>query len=345
MERWLITGGAGFIGANLVRHVLGTTDVEVVVLDKLTYAGHRESLAGLEADPRFSFLEGDIASRKTVEAIFQRHRPTAVLNLAAESHVDRSIDNARPFIDTNIVGTYELLEAARKRHGELGAEFRFLHVSTDEVYGSLGPDGRFTEETPYRPNSPYSASKAAADHLVRAYGKTYGLPVLITNCSNNYGPYQLPEKLVPLMILNALEGRKLPIYGDGGNVRDWLYVEDHCEGLVRVLRAGTPGEKYNFGGDAERTNLEVVDALLSVLQRLRPRAGGYADLKTFVEDRPGHDRRYAVDAGKVARALGWEPSRDFALGLEETVRWYLGNESWCRAVQADQSLRHRAGKP
>jgi dTDP-glucose 4,6-dehydratase len=345
-ERLLVTGGAGFIGSNFVRLALARTRARVVVFDKLTYAGSLESLADLRDDPRFAFVRGDICDRRAVEAAFREQRPTAVLNFAAETHVDRSIDGPRAFLETNTVGTFELLETARRFLAEQPeAErraFRFLHVSTDEVYGSLGPEGAFSETTAYAPNSPYSASKAGADHLVRAYHETYGLPTLLTNCSNNYGPYQFPEKLIPLMILNALEGKSLPIYGDGGNVRDWLYVEDHCEGVLRVLREGRPGERYNIGGGSERTNLEIVDQICAHLDELRPprenpalRARGlasYAALKTFVADRPGHDRRYAIDASKIARELGWRPRHDLASGLRATVRWYLEHRGWCEAV-------------
>ena len=353
MATMLVTGGAGFIGANFVRHAIEHTRDPVVVLDKLTYAGNLESLEDVWRDPRFTFVEGDIADRSTVEAVFREHRPRAVLNFAAESHVDRSIDDPGAFVRTNIHGTFELLEASRGLHGELDADeasrFRFLHVSTDEVYGSLGDDGLFSEETPYAPNSPYAASKAAADHLARAYHQTYDLPVLLTNCSNNYGPYQFPEKLIPLMILNALEGKPLPIYGDGLNVRDWLYVEDHCAALLLVLQRGCPGEKYNVGGRNEHTNLEIVDTICATLQEmlpvesnpaLEPRGiSDYRELKTFVEDRRGHDRRYAIDAEKIRRELGWEPAHGFGSGIVKTVRWYLDNREWCEAVQSNARYR------
>ncbi len=345
-ERLLVTGGAGFIGSNFVRHALAHTPARVVVFDKLTYAGSLESLTDLRDDPRFVFVRGDIADRRAVEAAFREHRPTSVLNFAAETHVDRSIDGPRAFVETNTVGAFELLETARRWLAELAAPvregFRFLHVSTDEVYGSLGREGAFSETTPYAPNSPYSASKAAADHLVRAYHETYRLPTLLTNCSNNYGPYQFPEKLIPLMILNALDGKALPIYGDGGNVRDWLYVEDHCAGLLQVLREGRPGERYNLGGGSERTNLEIVDQICAHLEELLPpRAnpalsgrgiGSYKSLETFVEDRPGHDRRYAIDASKIRRELGWQPRHDLESGLRDTVRWYLDHRDWCETV-------------
>jgi len=353
----LVTGAAGFIGSNFVRHALARSGLRIVVLDKLTYAGSLENLKGVLDGQRSVFVQGDIADGDLVAALLREQRPRAVLNFAAESHVDRSIDGPRPFLETNVVGTFELLEAARHHAASLPpAEreaFRFLHVSTDEVYGSLGPEGRFSETTPYAPNSPYSASKASADHLVRAYHGTYGLPVLITNCSNNYGPYQFPEKLIPLMILNALEGRDLPVYGDGGNVRDWLYVEDHCEGILLVLERGRVGEKYNLGGDAERTNLQVVDGICACLDEavparnnpaLRARdVGRYRDLRSFVPDRPGHDRRYAIDASKIRRELGWQPRHDFESGLRDTVRWYLDNRAWCEAVQRDRYDRERLG--
>jgi dTDP-glucose 4,6-dehydratase len=302
-----------------------------------------------------SFIRADIADRDAMAAAFKAHRPVAVVNLAAETHVDRSIDGPSPFIDTNIVGTFVLLESAlaltrEMREAERQA-FRFLHVSTDEVYGSLGPDGLFSEETPYAPNSPYAASKASADHLVRAYFHTYGLPTIITNCSNNYGPYQFPEKLIPLMILNALDGRPLPIYGDGGNVRDWLHVEDHCAGILAALLQGLPGEKYNIGGGSERTNLQVVEGICSALEAIAPARenpavkdrGSYMALRSFVSDRPGHDRRYAIDATKISRELGWRPAHDFESGLRATVEWYVNNREWCRAVQSGRYDRERLG--
>ncbi len=351
-ERIIITGGAGFIGSNFVRVVLAKTNAEIIVFDKLTYAGSLESLRDVEDDPRFRFIRGDIASREEVRALYRDVRPTHVVNFAAESHVDRSIDGPGEFITTNIVGTFELLEGARAFLAEAGEKpregFRFLHVSTDEVYGSLGSTGYFHETTPYAPNSPYSASKASADHLVRAYFHTYGLPVLLTNCSNNYGPFQFPEKLIPVMILNAIEGKALPIYGDGMNVRDWIYVTDHCEGVLEVLRRGQPGEKYNLGGDSERTNMQVIDGICHLLQKELP-AGenpalgdSYQELKHFVTDRPGHDRRYAIDSSKIKQELGWAPRYDFETGLAETVRWYLRNRSWCEAVQG-QKERERLG--
>jgi dTDP-glucose 4,6-dehydratase len=357
MDTLIVTGGAGFIGSNFVRLVLTLTDACVVVMDKLTYAGNRQSLADVAQHPRFIFVQADIADRAAVDAVYRDYQPIWVVNFAAESHVDRSIDGPRVFIETNINGTFELLDAARLYVATLDASartrFRFLHVSTDEVYGSLGPSGLFSEGTPYAPNSPYAASKAAADHLVRSSYETYGLPTLITNCSNNYGPYQFPEKLIPLMILNALEGKSLPIYGDGGNIRDWLFVEDHCAGILLVLQQGQVGEKYNIGGVNERTNLEVIDHLCAVLETLRPaaqnpalRARGftsYSALKTFVPDRPGHDRRYAIDTSKIRRELGWAPRHDFQAGLRQTVRWYLEHRDWCEAVQAGRYQRERLG--
>jgi len=357
MDTILVTGGAGFIGCNFVRLALAETEARLLILDKLTYAGSLESLAGVLGDSRLRFLHGDIAERSTVQRVFLEHRPSAVVNFAAESHVDRSIDDASDFVRTNVVGAFELLEGARLFLAAAPAaereRFRFLHVSTDEVYGSLGPTGAFSESTPYAPNSPYAASKAGADHLVRAFHETYGLPALLTNCSNNYGPFQYPEKLIPLMILNALEGKPLPIYGDGGNVRDWLYVDDHCRGILTALRHGRPGEKYNLGGRSERTNLQIVDTLCDILEDERPAAdnpalsargiAAYRDLKTFVRDRPGHDRRYAIDDSKIRTELGWEPRHDFASGLRATVRWYLDNHGWCQAVQTDKHTRERLG--
>ena len=357
MPTLLITGGAGFIGSNLVQHALVHTADRLVVVDKLTYAGSLLNLEQPLKDPRVSFVRADIADRAVMTRVFAEERPDAVLNLAAETHVDRSIDSPRAFVETNVVGTFVLLETARQFVATLSPtereRFRFLHVSTDEVYGTLGSSGQFSEETPYAPNSPYAASKASADHLVRAYFHTYGLPVLITNCSNNYGPYQFPEKLIPLMMLNGLEGRPLPIYGDGGHVRDWLHVDDHCAGILLVLRKGRAGEKYNVGGGNERTNLQIVDRICEVLEALRParsnpafkfaRMAGYRALKTFVPDRPGHDRRYAIDASKIRRELGWAPRCAFEDGLEATARWYLDHRDWCDAVQAGRYDRERLG--
>jgi dTDP-glucose 4,6-dehydratase len=325
----LVTGGAGFIGSNFVLAAVGQAGEPVVNLDKLTYAGNLGNLDALRGDARHSFVQGDIADRALVRGLLERHRPRAIVHLAAESHVDRSIEGPAQFIQTNVVGTFCLLEEARAYWAALPAPeraaFRFLHVSTDEVYGSLGPeDPAFNEETPYAPNSPYSASKASSDHLVRAYHHTYGLPTLITNCSNNYGPHQFPEKLIPLMIHHALAGKPLPVYGDGLNVRDWLYVLDHCAALREVLARGRPGEAYNVGGGAEMKNIDLVRTLCALLDDARPRTGGsYASLITFVQDRPGHDRRYAIDAGKIRRELGWQPQESFESGLRKTVRWTL----------------------
>lgn len=337
----LVTGGAGFIGANFVIDWLRETGEPVVNLDRLTYAGNAESLADLAGDGRHIFVRGDINDRALVEQLLHRHRPRAILNFAAESHVDRSIHGPEDFIRTNINGTFSLLEAARAYWSALGGEerqgFRFLHVSTDEVYGSLGPDDPpFAETHPYRPNSPYSASKAASDHLVRAYHHTYGLPTLTTNCSNNYGPRQFPEKLIPLVILNGIAGKPLPVYGDGLNVRDWLYVADHCAALRAVLAGGRPGEVYNIGGGAERTNIDVVRSVCALLDELHPGSpvAPHERLITFVKDRPGHDRRYAIDARKIERELGWRPRETFESGLRRTVRWYLDNSQWVAHVQS-----------
>ncbi|SFR14171.1 dTDP-glucose 4,6-dehydratase [Desulfoscipio geothermicus] len=338
MNTILVTGGAGFIGSNFVRHTLERGKIKIINLDKLTYAGNLESMADVMDSPDHIFVQGSIGDRNLVKQLLCEYCPNAVVNLAAESHVDRSIDGPADFIHTNIVGTFELLEAARAYWSQLnGAEkesFRFLHVSTDEVYGSLGPEGYFTEESPYAPNSPYSASKASSDHLVRAYHHTYGLPVLTTNCSNNYGPYQFPEKLIPLMILNALDNKPLPVYGDGQNVRDWLYVEDHCRALLTVLDKGQPGEVYNIGGNNEKTNLDVVHTLCDLLDEVLPRKDGnsYRKLIKFVKDRPGHDRRYAIDASKIKRELSWMPVETFETGLHKTVQWYLNNQEWWRRV-------------
>ena len=341
----LVTGGAGFIGSNFILDWLRASDEPVLNLDKLTYAGNLENLAALKGDARHNFVQGDIGDRALVEKLLKQHRPRAIVNFAAESHVDRSIHGPEDFIQTNVVGTFHLLEEARAYWAALPdaekAAFRFLHVSTDEVYGSLGPsDPAFTEATPYAPNSPYSASKAASDHLVRAYHHTYGLPVLTTNCSNNYGPYQFPEKLIPLMILNATRGKPLPIYGDGTNVRDWLYVGDHCTAIREVLARGRLGETYNIGGWNEKPNLEIVNTICALLDELRPDpAGPHARLITYVKDRPGHDRRYAIDARKIERELGWRPAETFDTGIRKTVRWYLDNMAWVEHV-ASGEYRH-----
>ena len=337
----LVTGGAGFIGSNFVLDWLTAGNEPIVNLDKLTYAGNRANLAGLQDDPRHVFVQGDIGDTALLSRLLAEHRPRAVVNFAAESHVDRSIHGAEDFIQTNIVGTFHLLEAVRAHWSGLPendkAAFRFLHVSTDEVYGSLTKDeAAFTETHPYQPNSPYSASKAASDHLVRAWHHTHGLPVLTTNCSNNYGPFHFPEKLIPLMIVNALAGKPLPVYGDGQQVRDWLYVKDHCSAIRRVLEAGRLGEVYNVGGWNEKPNLEIVQTVCALLDELRPRADGqpYATQIAYVKDRPGHDRRYAIDARKIERELGWKPAETFDSGIRKTVRWYLDHPDWVTHVQS-----------
>ena len=357
MDSMIVTGGAGFIGANFVRMALAKTDTHIVVVDKLTYAGHRESLEDLWNNPRLHFVQADIADEREMNKIVKDSRPKWAVNFAAESHVDRSIDDPYPFIHTNVTGTLVMLDTVRRylKHveGNQAQDFRFLHVSTDEVYGTLGATGLFTEETPYAPNSPYAASKAGADHLVRAYFHTYGVPTIITNCSNNYGPYQFPEKLIPLMVLNALEGKPLPIYGNGQNIRDWLFVEDHCEGLLRVLHNGVPGEKYNLGGQSERSNVEVVEAICRILDEVVPCGmnpilvergiAQYADLKTFVSDRPGHDFRYGIDPTKIQSELGWEPSHTFEAGLRRTIQWYVDNRQWCEDVTKQSYQGERLG--
>lgn len=330
----MITGGAGFIGTALCRHILNRTEHQLINVDALTYAADVQAVSEFNRSPRHHFVQADLRHMEKLPGIFEEHQPDGVIHLAAESHVDRSIDGPSDFIETNIVGTFNLLQSARRYYegltGVRQEKFRFHQVSTDEVYGSLSDEGFFTEETPYAPNSPYSASKASADHLVRAWGHTFKLPVLISNCSNNYGPYQFPEKLIPLMIINALEGRPLPVYGDGLNVRDWLYVEDHARALLHIFEQGRPGEKYNVGGFNEVTNLEVVHSICDLLDQLRPQpeAQPRRNLITYVADRPGHDRRYAIDATKLERELNWRPRESFKTGLENTVRWYLDNESW-----------------
>ncbi|ADP72294.1 dTDP-glucose 4,6-dehydratase [Rhodomicrobium vannielii ATCC 17100] len=345
----IVTGGAGFIGSALVRHLIEETTHTVLNLDKLTYAASLASLACVAHNPRYSFVHGSICDSALLERVVATFDPDGFINLAAETHVDRSIDGPVAFIDTNINGTFRLLQAAQAHVERLPtdrrARFRFLHVSTDEVYGSLGETGKFHEATPYDPRSPYSASKAASDHLVSAWGHTYGLPILITNCSNNYGPYQFPEKLIPLCIIKALAGEALPVYGRGENIRDWLYVDDHVRALTTVFERGTPGETYNIGGDAERRNIDVVHRICAVLDTLRPRDSGkhYADLITFVADRPGHDARYAIDASKIRAELGWSPEQSFDAGIEATVKWYLENEDWWEDILAQNYKGERLG--
>lgn len=353
----LVTGGAGFIGSAVIRHIIKNTSDEVLNLDKLTYAGNLESLAEVSDSNRYSFEQVDICNRTEVDRVLAEHKPDAIMHLAAESHVDRSIDGPAEFIQTNIVGTYTLLEAARhywqRMEPERKTRFRFHHISTDEVYGDLphpadhkdsgGALPLFTEQTPYAPSSPYSASKASSDHLVRAWQRTYGMPTLITNCSNNYGPYHFPEKLIPLVILNALEGKPLPIYGKGDQIRDWLYVEDHARALYKVVTEGRIGETYNIGGHNEKQNIEVVQTICDILQQLRPKENSYREQITFVQDRPGHDRRYAIDASKIHDELGWTPVETFESGIEKTVQWYLDNAGWCQRVQDGSYQRERLG--
>jgi dTDP-glucose 4,6-dehydratase len=347
--RILVTGGAGFIGSALVRHLVRDTPHEVFNLDKLTYAGNLASLQPIANSPRYRFLQADICDAAVMAKAFADFRPDVITHLAAESHVDRSIDGPADFIQTNIVGTFTLLSAAldywRGLEDEAKAAFRFHHISTDEVFGTLEEDGFFTEETPYDPHSPYSASKASSDHLVRAWHDTYGLPVLITNCSNNYGPYHFPEKLIPLMIIKALAGDALPVYGQGLNVRDWLFVEDHARALTRVFEAGAPGESYIIGGRAERKNIEVVTRICETLDRIRPRADGrsYKEQISYVADRPGHDHRYAIDPGKIERELGWKAQESFDSGIERTIRWYLDNETWWRPLVEEKGAVQRVG--
>ena len=351
MDTILVTGGAGFIGGCFVRQCIAERACRVVNFDKLTYAGNLDSLRSVASSPRYAFVEGDIVDREAVERVVAEYEPTAIVHFAAESHVDRSIEGPAEFVRTNVQGTFQLLDSARQYIARIStqrrADFRFLHVSTDEVYGSLGPTGLFTETSPYDPSSPYSATKAAADHFARAYFRTFGLPLLVTNCSNNYGPYQFPEKLIPLVILNALEGKPLPVYGDGQNVRDWLFVEDHCRALWRVLTAGRPGETYNIGGNCEQKNLDVVKTICRTVDELRPGLphAPCGSLITFVRDRPGHDRRYAIDAGKIRRELGWQPEHDFASGIRRTVKWYLDNPQWVSRVASGAYRRERLGLP
>ncbi|HIF9547180.1 TPA: dTDP-glucose 4,6-dehydratase [Photobacterium damselae] len=348
----LVTGGAGFIGSAVVRHIINNTQDSVINLDKLTYAGNLESLSDVENSDRYVFEQVDICDREELDRVFAQHQPDAVMHLAAESHVDRSIDGPAAFIETNIIGTYTMLEAARQYWNQLDAErksvFRFHHISTDEVYGDLeGTDDLFTETTSYSPSSPYSASKASSDHLVRAWLRTYGLPTIVTNCSNNYGPYHFPEKLIPLMILNALEGKQLPVYGNGMQIRDWLYVEDHASALYTVVTQGEIGETYNIGGHNEKANIEVVKTICSLLEELVPNKpqgiAQYQDLITYVTDRPGHDVRYAIDATKIAAELGWKPAETFESGIRKTVEWYLKNEKWWSRVLDGSYSRERLG--
>jgi dTDP-glucose 4,6-dehydratase len=346
--KFLITGGAGFIGSAVARRIIETTDDQVLVFDKLTYAGNLDSLAPIASSSRYAFRRGDICDRAAVARSLVEFQPDVILHLAAESHVDRSIDGPASFIETNLLGTFTLLDATveywRQLPAEKAAKFRFQHISTDEVFGSLPADGLFCEDSPYRPNSPYSASKAGSDHLVRAWRETYRLPTLVTNCSNNYGPYHFPEKLIPLTILNAVEGKSLPVYGRGENVRDWLYVDDHAAALLLVAREGVVGESYNVGGRSERKNIEVVEAICNVLDELRPRAEGrHSDLITFVADRPGHDLRYAIDCSKIERELGWQSTETFETGVRKTVQWYLDNPTWWQAIRSGAYRGERLG--
>ena len=349
MKKVLVTGGAGFIGSAVCRYLVLDRQVRVLNVDKLTYAGNLASLDGIKDNPLYRFAQVDICDGESISALLADFQPDAVMHLAAESHVDRSIDGPAAFVETNIVGTYAMLECARAYWVDLPADrkdaFRFHHISTDEVYGSLGAEGLFEETTPYDPRSPYSASKASSDHLAKAWFHTYGLPVVVTNCSNNYGPFHFPEKLIPLVILNALDGRELPIYGKGDNIRDWLHVEDHARALVLVLEKGRPGETYNVGGRNERTNLEVVETICEVLDELKPRAAGrYKDLIAFVEDRPGHDQRYAIDATKLETELGWNAQEDFDSGIRKTVQWYLDNDWWWKPLREGCCAGERLGR-
>jgi dTDP-glucose 4,6-dehydratase len=357
METMVITGVAGFIGSNFVRLARKETSSRLVVVDKLTYAGTLKNLEGIVDDDRIEFVQADIKDAVKMQEVFRNFQPTSLVNFAAETHVDRSIENPSLFIETNVLGTGVLLETTRTYLAQCNLTvrkaFRFLHISTDEVYGTLGASGRFSEDTPYAPNSPYSASKAGADHLVRSYYETFKVPTLTTNCSNNYGPFQFPEKLIPLVILNALEARSIPIYGDGMNIRDWLYVEDHCEALLRVLEGGVPGQRYNIGGDCERSNVEIVDGICQSLEMFFPASSNpacstqkisqYSELKTFVPDRPGHDRRYAIDPHKIQTELGWTPRRTVEDGLRQTVHWYLQHQDWCQSVLHEKYDRTRLG--
>lgn len=345
----LVTGGAGFIGSAVIRYLISETQHSVINVDCLTYAGNLSTLSNVSSDSRYAFEKVNVCDAMALQGVFEKYRPDGVMHLAAESHVDRSIDGPSAFIQTNVVGTYHLLEVSRRYWASLAADcqpaFRFHHVSTDEVYGSLGDDDLFTEETPYDPSSPYSASKAASDHLVRAWHRTYGLPCVVTNCSNNYGPYQYPEKLIPLTIMSALAGKPLPVYGTGQNVRDWLYVEDHARALVTVLERGTVGETYNIGGNSERKNIDVVQTICKLMDELSGKSPRrpHADLITFVQDRPGHDHRYAIDASKIRRDLGWEPRESFESGLRKTVEWYLANEAWCQQAIENRYAGERLG--
>ena len=349
-EVFFITGGCGFIGSNFIQYILENTDVKRVVnLDKLTYAGNTSNLKEFDSDNRYVFIKGDIIDSKLVRSIFQNHNPDCLVHFAAESHVDRSIDGPAEFINTNIIGTFTLLEESLRYHKSLSnnseAEFRFHHISTDEVFGSLGKTGSFTEATPYDPSSPYSAAKASSDHLVRAWHRTFGLPVLITNCSNNYGPYQFPEKLIPLMIINCLNEKPLPVYGKGDNIRDWLYVEDHCNAIVSVLKEGIIGETYNIGGRTEMSNLKIVETICDSLNEIYPSPSGksYRELITFVTDRPGHDYRYSIDASKIEKELNWMPNESFKTGISKTIQWYLDHQDWSQEIQTKIYEQERLG--
>ncbi len=347
--RVMITGGAGFIGSAVSRRFINCAEDHILVLDKLTYAGNLDSLAPIAENPRYSFLRADICDRAAVAQALENFKPQVVMHLAAESHVDRSIDGPAAFIETNVVGTFTMLDAALAYWRGLGSEdannFRFMHISTDEVFGTLGKEGLFREDTPYAPNSPYSASKAGSDHLVRAWRETYGIPTIVTNCSNNYGPYHFPEKLIPLVILNAIEEKPLPVYGRGENIRDWLFVEDHAAALMLVAREGKIGESYNVGGRNEKKNIDVVETICSILDEIRPRrTGSYRELITFVQDRPGHDLRYAIDCSKIERELGWRPVETFETGLRKTVQWYLDNPVWWQSIRSGKYRGERLGR-